>query len=696
VSHRIGVDIGGTFTDFALVDDASGEVSIHKRLTTPRDPAIAVLDGIAQLLAERAVPIGAVDSVIHGSTLVTNAVIERRGARTGMLVTEGFGDVLDIARESRFDLYDQRIRLPEPMVPRALRREVAERMRDDGMVLAAPAEAAVQRAVDELVAQGIESLAICFLHSFVNPANENAVRDIARRGHPGLHISVSSEVFPFIREYERWTTTAMNAFAQPMVDRYLGNIERGLAAMGFGGAFYVVSSSGGMVTPGTARRFPVRMLESGPAAGVLMSTHHGQRLGLTDILSFDMGGTTAKGSIVMGGVPRKVYELEVARMHEFLPGSGLPAKVPVLDMIEIGAGGGSIAGIDARGLIRVGPRSAGAEPGPACYGRGGMLPTLTDANVALGYFDPRFFLGGSMALDEAAAAAAIDRGVAAPLSLQTIRAAWGIHEIINEDVARAFRVHASEIGFDYRRCSMVAFGGSGPAHALRIARKLKIPRVILPVGAGVMSAFGMLVSPLAFQAARTRPVLVSELDAAGFAAEFHAVEEQARSFLRAAGIADAAMRIVRHLDMRYRGQGYEIEVELPAGVGLPALFAELPRIFADRYAAIFSLSYLEHPVELVNWKVEALGPQPMAAHELRLIGPGGGATAEKGTRRAWFPDPDGFVDCPVHDRYALAAGARIEGPALVEEREATLVLGRGDRATVDAHGNLVVEIGGGA
>ncbi len=696
MTHRIGVDIGGTFTDFALVDDASGEVSIHKRLTTPRDPSVAVLEGIAQLLAERGVPIGAVSSVIHGSTLVTNAVIERRGARTGMLVTEGFRDVLDIARESRFDLYDQRIRLPEPMVPRALRREVAERMRDDGKVLAAPVEEAVRGAVAGLVGEGIESLAICFLHAFVNPANENAVRDIVRGDHPGLHISLSSEVFPFIREYERWTTTAMNAFAQPMVDRYLGNIERGLAEMGFAGAFYVVTSSGGMVTPDTARRFPVRMLESGPAAGVLMSTHLGQRLGLTDILSFDMGGTTAKGSIVMGGVPRKVYELEVARSYEFMPGSGLPAKVPVLDMIEIGAGGGSIAGLDARDLIRVGPRSAGAEPGPACYGRGGTQPTLTDANVALGYFDPRFFLGGTMALDAEAAAAAIDAGVARPLGLDTTRAAWGIHEIINEDVARAFRVHASEIGFDYRRCSMVAFGGSGPAHALRIARKLKIPRVILPVGAGVMSAFGMLVSPLAFQAARTWPVLATDLAPEAFAAQFAAVEDQARSFLRAAGIADAEMRIVRHLDMRYRGQGYEIEVELPADADMVALHGDLPRLFADRYAAIFSLSYLHHPVELVNWKVEALGPLPAVAEELRLVGAGGGSSPDKGRRRAWFPDPDRFEDCPVHDRYALAIGACIVGPALVEEREATLVLGRGDRATVDTHGNLVVEIGGGA
>ena len=386
MSYRIGVDIGGTFTDFALIDDRDGAIAIYKQLTTPEDPSIAVLEGIGTILSREGVGIGDVNAVIHGSTLVTNAVIERRGARTGMLVTRGFGDVLDIANERRYDIYDLRSRFPEPLVPRAARAEVGARLRDDGLEVtpldAAEVEAGIRGLVER---QKIEALAICFLHSYANPAHEEAARDVARRAFPGLYVSTSADVFPFIREYERWTTTVANAFSQPLVDRYLGNLEGGLAAAGFRGTFYVMTSSGGVVGAATARRYPVRMLESGPAAGVLMTAFHGRALGVANLLSFDMGGTTAKGAIVRGGKPHKSYELEVARVHEFKPGSGLPVKVPVIDMIEIGAGGGSIAEVDDRGLIRVGPRSAGARPGPACYGRGGTRPTVTDANLVLGY-----------------------------------------------------------------------------------------------------------------------------------------------------------------------------------------------------------------------------------------------------------------------------------------------------------------------
>jgi len=698
MQYRIGVDIGGTFTDFALIDDSNGALSIHKQLTTPEDPSRAVIEGIEALLARRNVAARDVRSVVHGSTLVTNAVIERRGAATGMLVNKGFKDVLDIANERRYDLYDLRCRYPDAMVPRALRAEIDARLHDDGSVVKALDPAEVEAVVRDLVERGkIRALAICFLHSFANPEHERVAAEIVRRLYPDLYVSVSSEVFPFIREYERWTTTAINAFAQPMVDAYLANIERGLAKLGVVGTFYVMTSSGGVVSCDTARRFPVRMLESGPAAGVLMSTFHARELGISNLLSFDMGGTTAKGSIVRGGVPRKAYELEVARHHEFKPGSGLPVKIPVIDMIEIGAGGGGIAEVDERNLIRVGPRSAGARPGPACYGLGGTAATLTDANLVLGYYDAGFFLGGKMALDVSAAKSAVDERIGKQLDLNLTRAAWGIHEIINEDVARAFRVHASEIGFDYRNCTMIAFGGSGPAHALRVARKLRIPRVVFPPASGVMSAIGMLVCPMSFQIARSRRTAANDIDAARFAELFAPIDAEASRFLVEAGVSGKDIRLRRALDMRYRGQGYEIEVPLPEGA-LPAdIFGSLHALFDASYEQIFSLSYVDAPIEIVNWKVEALGPDPEFGARLKLGVEDGVGKKLKGTRKAYFPEQGDYADVPVYDRYALVPSDEVVGPAFIEEREATFVIGVGDRVKVDDIGNLVAEIavGGG-
>ena len=514
MTYRLGVDIGGTFTDFALFDESGSEIAVLKRLTTPADPSIAVIEGTAALLRREDVPMAQVETIAHGTTLVTNAVIERRGAKTGMLVTTGFRDILDMGFEQRYDLFDLRLTWPDPLVPRRLRREVRERVGHDGQVIAALDLESTRAAVRGLVeSAGVEALAICFLHSYVNPVHEDAAGELVRAEFPDLHVSRSTEVFGNMREYERWTTATMNAYTQPMFARYIERLERGLADLGFGGRLLVMTSSGASIVPETARRFPVRALESGPAAGALMSAHHGRKLGFPDLLSFDMGGTTAKGALVRGFTALKQYDLEVGRVHEFKSGSGLPVKLPVIDMIEIGSGGGSLARVDERGLIRVGPKSAGADPGPACYAKGGTRPTLTDADVVLGYLDPEFFLGGEMRLDADAARAAIEEHVARPAGLDPIRAAWGVHEIANEDVARAFRIHASERGFDYRRSSMVAFGGSGPVHALAVARKLRIPRVIFPIGAGVMSALGLLVSPLGFEVSRSRRILLAGLDA---------------------------------------------------------------------------------------------------------------------------------------------------------------------------------------
>jgi N-methylhydantoinase A len=457
-----------------------------------------------------------------------------------------------------------------------------------------------------------------------------------------------------------------------------------------------MSSSGGTVALETARRYPVRMLESGPAAGVLVSAALGRLMQRPDLLAFDMGGTTAKGALIRGGVPLKRYDMEVARVHEFKAGSGLPAKIPVIDLIEIGAGGGSIAHLDARGVIAAGPHSAGAAPGPVCYGRGGTQPTLTDANLVLGYLDPKFFLGGEMSLDRDGAAAALARVVGTPLGVDAANAAWGVHETVNENVARAFRNHAAERGFDYRACAMVAFGGSGPLHALRVARKLRVPRVIFPLGAGVMSAVGLLVSPLAFEVLRSERVAHEDLTAAGFDARFARLADQAAAQLASAGVARSDLALRRALDMRYRGQGYEIEVALPEnkradGDGA-ALVAQLPALFAQAYATVFAKSFPAEPVEIVAWKLEVIGPTPGRGAEYSLAGMGGGKRV-KGERQAWFAEARGFAACPVYDRYALAPGDTVVGPAIVEERESTAIVGIGDRAAIDARGSLVVEIG---
>ena len=694
MTYRVGVDIGGTFTDFALFAEDGGILGIHKQLTTPTDPSLAVIEGIRVLLEHAGVAFADVQAVVHGTTLVTNAIIERRGAATGMLVTKGFRDILDMRLERRYDLYDLTPGFPDPLVPRALRREVDERILFDGSAERPMDLTGAERSVRELVSDhGIEALAVCFINSYLNPAHELAVRDAIFTAFPDLFVSTSAEIFPHWREFERWTTTTANAYTQPILDRYLAHIESSLEELGFAGRITMMASNGGMVTPETARRFPVRMMESGPAAGALMSARHGKALGIPDILSFDMGGTTAKGALVRDDAPLRAYELEVARVHEFKPGSGVPIKIPVIDMIEIGAGGGSIAEVDERAVIRVGPRSAGADPGPACYGRGGEAATLTDANVVLGYLDPGFFLGGEMTLDAQASDHVIERHVARPLDLSVVRAAWGIHETINEDVARAFRVHAAERGFDYRGCTMIAFGGSGPVHAHNIAAKLKVPRVIFPPAAGVMSALGLLVCPLSFDSARSNLVFVDELEDGWYERHYRTLAGEATGLLLQAGVPEADITVIHRLDIRYQGQGFEIEVTLPDDPDPAVLRDAIPEAFSRRYMEIFAVPGLDERLEIVNWKVEARAPEPgdAGAPAFLVAGPDG-RVARKGSRRAYFPEAGQFVDCATYDRYALAPGDTVEGPALIEERESTCVLGVGAAARVDERYNLVVDI----
>ena len=700
MAYRLGVDIGGTFTDFALLGDRLEPIGVHKRLTTPNDPAEAVVLGAEELLARHGIDFADLAALVHGTTLVTNATIERHGAITGMLVTKGFRDVLDIGKEQRYDLFDLRLKFPMPIVPRHLRREVDERVGFDGRVERPLDLAQALADVEELVREaGIEALAIGLLHSYANPKHEHQLGEAVGQAFPQLYVTLSAVVCPFMREFERWTTATVNAFTQPLVDRYLASLEQGLRARGFVGGFSVMTSSGGMATPDMARRFPVRLIESGPAAGALMSARHARSLARPRVLAFDMGGTTTKGALIVDGEPLARQEIEVARVHAFKKGSGLPIRIPVIDMIEIGSGGGGIAAVDGRGVLCVGPLSAGALPGPAAYALGGDRPTLTDANLVLGYLDPDFFLGGRMRLDAAAARAAVQTGVAAPLGLELTRAAWGIHETANEDVARAFRVHAAEHGFDYRRAAMLAYGGSGPIHALRIAHKLRVPEVIFPAAAGVMSAFGLLVSPLRYELLQTDRVLLADLAAEAFEERFAALEARVVQVLAAAGADSATLARSRRLCMRYRGQGYEIEVALPSGLPPAEVLARLPELFAERYRAVFSLSFLEQPLEIVHWLALASAPEPriemVPAPPRSDSAAGGGQPRPKGTRSAYAPEAGAFLPHLVYDRYALKAGDRLQGPALVEENESTCLIGQSAHATVDGAGNLIASFDAG-
>ncbi|UFN49732.1 hydantoinase B/oxoprolinase family protein [Roseomonas sp. OT10] len=686
---RIGFDIGGTFTDFILYDAAEGTVRLHKRLTTPHDPSEAALIGLEELVAMAGITPADAGEIIHGTTLVTNTVIERTGAKLGLITTRGFRDLLEMGTEQRYDIYDLFLGFPQPLVPRDRRLEVAERMDRDGRVVEVLDEEAVRAAFRALLADGVEAVGVCFLHSYRNPAHEQAVGRIAREEFPELAVSLSAEVVAEMWEYQRCVTTCANAYVQPLMDRYLKRLERELAARGFAGALRLMHSAGGLVSPATARAFPIRLLESGPAGGGLATALFGDLAGQKDVISFDMGGTTAKACMVEDGRVEIAPMLEAGRVHRFSKGSGLPIKAPVIDMIEIGAGGGSIAGIDEVGLLKVGPHSAGSDPGPACYGMGGTKPTVTDANLVLGYYDPGFFLGGRMALDKGAAERAV-ASVAAPLGLGVTEAAWGIHKVVVESMAAAARVHLVEKGKDPRAYAMVGFGGAGPAHAADVARALGVREVIIPPASGAASALGFLAAPLSFELVRSLPLELSEgFDAPRLNALLAELEAEGRARLAEAGVAPEAVRVERSADMRLVGQMHDIAVALPAGEIGPGSLDAIRDAFTRVYAARFTSVYEGARMEAINFRVRCIGPEP----KLSLTGAvGGGDTAQavKGTRRAWFEG--GWQDATVYDRYALAEGDEIAGPAIIEEREATTIVPPGDAVRVDATLNLRIAI----
>ncbi|SIT04617.1 hydantoinase B/oxoprolinase family protein [Paracoccus saliphilus] len=692
LSHRwrVGFDIGGTFTDFVLYDGENASVKLHKRLTTPHDPSEAALLGLQELLNMQGIGHADVSEIVHGTTLVTNAVIERKGSPVGLITTRGFRDILEMGTEQRYDIYDLFVSFPDPMVSRDLRLEVDERMTAQGKVVTPLDEAAVLAAAKKLVAEGCEAIALMFLHSYINPAHEKRAAEIIRAAFPELLVSLSSDVVAEMGEYQRAVTTCANAFVQPLMNRYLTKMEGALRASGFDGALRLMHSAGGLVSLETARDFPIRLLESGPAGGGLATALFGQAAGQKDVISFDMGGTTAKACMIEDGRAEISPMMEAARVHRFTKGSGLPIKAPVIEMIEIGAGGGSIAAIDEVGLLKVGPHSAGSDPGPACYGMGGEQPTVTDANLVLGYYDPGFFLGGRMKLDLEAARTAIAR-VAEPLGLGVEEAALGIHKVVVESMAAAARVHLVERGKDPRDYSMVGFGGAGPAHATDVARAMGISSVLIPPASGAASALGFLAAPLSHDGVRSMRIeLTPGFDAAALNGLLRDLEEEGLHHLTRAGIAREDAVIERSADMRLVGQMHDISVDLPDGeIGeaeLPAIREAFTRAYSARYAEPFEGARFE----TVNFRVRVAGPTP----QLALTGAAGGgdmAAKIKGHRQCWFDE--GEFSTAVYDRYSLGAGDVINGPAIIEERESTTVVGPADSVTIDAGLNLCVQIG---
>jgi N-methylhydantoinase A len=692
MSARFGVDIGGTFTDLVVVDESSGAVRVGKVLTTAKDPAHGVEEGVQALLDEAGIAAARVHAVAHGTTLATNAIIERKGARTALLTTEGFRDALEIGREGRYDMYDLLIDPPAPLVPRHLRREVPERLLPDGTVLRPLDEAAARRVIAELLDLGVEAVAICLLHAYLNPVHERRLAELVLHAAPHLVVSCSSDVVPEIREYERTSTTTANVYVAPLMARYLADLERRLRGLGVPGQLYVMQSSGGIALPPLARRLPIRLVESGPAAGALAAAQGARERGDSRLLSFDMGGTTAKACVIDGGAPLVAREFEVARADRFKKGSGLPIRVPVIEMIEIGAGGGSIARVDRMGLLKVGPDSAGADPGPACYNLGGRQPTVTDADLLLGYLDAEFFLGGRMRLDRASAERAVSEHVARALELDVTAAAWGIHRVVNENMAAAARIHGIERGRDLRAYPLFAFGGAGPVHCWQVARILKVPRILLPFGAGAMSAWGLLAAPLAFDFVRTARARLDVADWAALNQLFAEMEAEGRELLARAGVAPDAARVSRIAEMRYVGQGHEVEAAVPTGRLSAASLPTITAAFEDAYRALYHRLPQGVPIEALNWRVTVSGPPPRLAFGGTVGGAASTGSAVKSTRRAWFAEAPGWVDTPVYDRYALRAGASFVGPAIVEERESTAVIGPGARCHVDEGLTVVVDM----
>ena len=684
----LAVDIGGTFTDLVLLHRGTNQLLVGKVLTSYPDPSDAVLTGTRQLLARHQVAPEGIERVIHGTTLVTNTLIERKGAHTALLTTEGFRDALEIGNEGRYDIYDLGLVKPAPLVERRLRLGVTGRFNAAGHELTPLNVDAIHALIPRLQAEGVQALAICFLHAYANPAHELAARDLLAEVWPELPVTLSHQVAPAIREYQRTSTAVANAYVQPLAKRYMGRLAAGLIDAEINAPLNIMLSNGGTCTVTTATDFPIRLVESGPSGGALAGAYWGKRAGHDEVFAFDMGGTTAKAVLTENGEFAITTESEVAHVHRFKRGSGLPLLVPMIHMIEIGAGGGSIARLNNLGLPAVGPESASSVPGPACYGQGGDEPTVTDADLLLGYLNPADFAGGSMTLDTNAARAAFGP-LASALSMQVERVAWGIHQLVNENMAAAARVHAAERGLDMRRYAMVATGGAGPVHACGVAQRLGLTTVVVPPLAGVGSAFGFLLAPIAFDFTRSYLTRLDQLDLATINDILTELATEGQAIVQAAGVPAEQLQLTRTVDMRYVGQGYEIRVPIPAGELDAAALTTIQAGFEAEYQRFYGRLCDDVPIQAVNWRVVVAGPKLELA-DLNLTATAGEEPAGL-PRPALFTPEQGPVPTMVFQRADLAAGFTMPGPAIIEEAESTTIVLPGWSLRVDPTGCLILE-----
>ncbi len=689
-SHLLAVDIGGTFTDIVLFDTESNHIAVGKVLTTYPDPSQAVLSGVTQLLKDHNIDPASVRQVIHGTTLVTNTLIERKGARTALIATEGFRDALEIGNEGRYDIYDLGLVKPPPLVERRLRFGIHERMAANGEVLHPLDANAVAELCKKLNAEGIESVAICLLHAFTNPRHELDVYEIVRDEMPNASISISHQVSPAMREYQRTSTTVANAYVQPVTSNYLERIQSGLAQAGLNAPLNVMLSSGGTTDIETATRFPIRLVESGPSGGALAGVYWGKQNGFNDIFAFDMGGTTAKAILTHKSELSITSVSEVAHVHRFKRGSGLPLLVPMIEMIEIGAGGGSVAHVNNLGLPAVGPESAGSTPGPACYARGGLTPTVTDADLLIGYLNADYFANGSIRLDSSAAEKAFE-SLAKSLDISTTKAAWGIHQLVNENMAAAARVHAAERGLDIQKYAMVTTGGAGPVHASGVAERLNVRTVIVPPIAGVGSAFGFLLAPISFDFTRSYLTRIDQVDANLLMKILRDLEAEGRGIVMNAGVAAEDIRVTRSVDMRYLRQGYEIRVEFEGNEINAQTLSMLEKRFEEEYMRFYGVLCEGVPIQAVNWRVVVSGPAlEIEGRALKVGEESQRANQPYGSRNVVFNPDDGAALTPVYRRESLSSSFKTNGPAIIEEAESTTIVLPNWSVRVDVNGCLVL------
>ncbi|NTG47948.1 hydantoinase/oxoprolinase family protein [Agrobacterium rhizogenes] len=684
---KLAFDTGGTFTDFALLDD-NGKLHLHKVLSTPKNPAEAVVQGVSELLEQFSGSIAIENlQVLGATTVVTNAVLERKGVETGFITTDGFRDMLRIRNEGRYDLYDLNIKYPDPLVTRANSFGAEERIAADGSVMTELKEETVREIAGRLKEKGIRSVAVCLLHAYKYPQHEQRVAALIREEDPDIFVSLSSEVCPEMREFDRASTTVVNAYTRPQMAGHVAHLQREFAKKGIDRQVLWMTSSGGLVPSSRAAELPVRLIESGPAAGAVAAAEFGRIAGEGSVLSFDMGGTTAKLCLIPNGEPTVGTDLEVAHYQRFRKGSGFPLKIQSIQMIEIGAGGGSIAAKNPLGLLDVGPRSAGALPGPAAYQRGGTEPTVTDADILLGYMGTESFVGGSFKVSKDAARGAMTK-LANALDVSVDRCAWGIHDLVNESMSKAAAMHATDLGVDPRSLPMVAFGGAGPVHAYGIARKLGIKRVICPTGAGVTSAIGLLIAPVAVDLSVSHPMAVDAWDLDGMNKLLDDLAAQGAEVVSAAGIAKETITNRYTVDMRHVGQGHEITVALPdRSLPKEEFLKQLLDNFFKLYRELFGRT-VAASVEVITWRLRASGEKDQVTrpHETEV------ADARKGSRQVYFQELGTYTETSVYDHYKLPVGQELKGPAIVEQRESTAVVGPSGVFHVDAHGNLVINI----